>query len=131
MKDRNDFIRGWLRKARSDAAALETLIAAESFDTACFHAQQAAEKYLKALLIHFGLAVPRTHNLAKLVEVAAETDPALLALIPHVEPLTPYAVETRYDDEFWPSLSVAEEARSLLKRVEEEVAQRLPPELKQ
>lgn len=129
MKDRADLIRGWLKKARSDMAALDALIQAESFDAACFHAQQAAEKYLKALLLHFGAAFPRTHNLSKLVELAAGTEPSLLALIATVEPLTPYAVESRYDDDFWPTGSVAGEARSLAKCVEKEVMGRLPPEI--
>jgi HEPN domain-containing protein len=127
MKERVDLIRGWLRKANSDMAALEALIQAGSFDAACFHAQQAAEKSLKALLIHFGVDVPRTHNLSKLVELAARKDPSLRDLIPDVEPLTPYAVETRYDDDFWPTRDVAEEARCLAKQVEHEVRDRLPP----
>lgn len=71
MKDRVELTRSWLRKARSDMAAVEVLIGAGSFDAACFHAQQAAEKSLKALLIHFGIAFPFTHNLSKLVELAA------------------------------------------------------------
>lgn len=36
-------------------------------DPASFHCQQAAEKYLKALLHENGLAVPKTHDLEKLL----------------------------------------------------------------
>jgi HEPN domain-containing protein len=43
MRDRDDLTRGWIKKASSDMAAVDALIAAGSFDTACFHAQQAAE----------------------------------------------------------------------------------------
>jgi HEPN domain-containing protein len=35
-------------------------------DQVCFHCQQSAEKYLKALLQELGLPVPRTHNLLAL-----------------------------------------------------------------
>jgi HEPN domain-containing protein len=50
MKDQADLVRGWVRKARSDVIAVEALINANALDTACFHAQQAAEKYLKAYM---------------------------------------------------------------------------------
>jgi hypothetical protein len=39
---------------------------------------------------------------------------------------SPYAVETRYDDQFWPSQEVAEKARQLAKEVEQAVLGRLP-----
>ena len=40
--------------------------------------------------------------------------------------LTPYAVELRYDDEFWPSLEVAKEAHSTMLTVRDFVLARLP-----
>jgi HEPN domain-containing protein len=128
MKDRSEFLAGWLKKAKSDMTAVVALIQAESFDAACFHAQQAAEKYLKALLIHLGVAFPFTHNLSKLVDLAAGADESLRSLISTVEPLIPYAVESRYDDDFWPTKEVAEEARRLATTVETEVLSRLPQE---
>jgi HEPN domain-containing protein len=50
MRQRADVVRGWLRKASSDAAAVESLLKDSNLDAACFRAQQAAEKYLKAFL---------------------------------------------------------------------------------
>lgn len=81
----------WLRYARSD---LDMATAAPwghvLLETLAYHAQQAAEKALKAVLLHVGHeAPPHTHNLARLVH----------ALSPHVEvPLSPAAIEglTRY-----------------------------------
>jgi HEPN domain-containing protein len=35
-----------------------------NYDAACFHAQQAVEKLLKAKLVVLGRGVPRTHDLA-------------------------------------------------------------------
>lgn len=60
----------WLRHARSD------LLVAQSpagpgvlLEALCYHLQQAAEKSLKAVLIHCGIAPPRTHNLKLLLEL--------------------------------------------------------------
>jgi HEPN domain-containing protein len=38
------------------------------FDTVCFHAQQCAEKYLKALLLQAGSEPPKTHDLRLLLQ---------------------------------------------------------------
>jgi HEPN domain-containing protein len=131
MRERSDLTRGWLKKARSDLAAVDALIAAGSFDAACFHAQQAAERLLKAFLTHCAVTFPPTHNLAKLVKLAAHVDGSLRELMATVEPLTPYAVETRYDDQFWPSREVAENARRLAKVVEQAVLGGLPDDVAQ
>lgn len=129
MRGRDDLIRGWLRKAGSDFVSLDATIAVEAYDTACFHAQQAAEKCLKAYLDHEEVDFPFTHNLTKLVELCAARDSAFSALLSTVEPLTPYAVETRYDSEFWPEREVAEEARALAQSVRSFVMTRLPARL--
>jgi len=96
-----------------------------AFDAACFHAQQSAEKYLKAYLAYVGAEYPFTHNLAKLAELCAGFDPAFREIVRVVEPLTPFAVEMRYDSDFWPSAEVAEEARSLALEVKRLVTSRL------
>jgi len=110
MKRKTDLVYGWLKKAASDMRALEASIGAEAFDAACFHAQQAAEKALKAFLIGTETEFPHTHNLTKLVALCASFDDRFSGLRETVEPLTPYAVEMRYDAEFWPSESDARDA---------------------
>jgi hypothetical protein len=40
-----------------------------------FHAQQAAEKLLKAILSHAGIEYPRTHQLAELLDPPAQPEP--------------------------------------------------------
>ncbi len=126
MKDQTDLVRGWLRKARSDVIAIDALINADTLDTACFHAQQAAEKYLKAYLAHATTAFPYTHNLVKLIELCAALDRSFVALIPIVTPLIPYAVELRYDAEFWPDEQTARQAQAAALDVERFVLARLP-----
>lgn len=86
----------WLRHARSD------LILAESvpptgvlLEALCFHAQQAAEKALKGILVHFGFDPEHTHDIHLLLDEVA----TLMDLPPQVRaaaPLTDYAVITRY-----------------------------------
>lgn len=130
MKDAVELCRGLLRKAESDRIAMQASLAAQALDAACFHAQQMTEKCLKAFLANHQVAFPHTHNLTKLVEMAAAIDPAFRSLLPTVAPLTPYAVELRYDDSFWPSRQVAEEARSSATAVLRFVLDRLPAEIR-
>jgi len=130
MKDAAELCRGLLRKARSDRIAMEASLAAQAFDAACFHAQQITEKCLKAFLAYRQVGFPYTHNLSKLIEKGAEIDPAFRSLLPTVAPLTPYAVELRYDDSFWPTQEVAEEARASALAVYQFVLDRLPPDIR-
>lgn len=53
---------------------MESLLKDNNFDAACFHAPQAAEKYLKAFLLHHGTKFPFTHNLKRLVELCEGID---------------------------------------------------------
>ena len=90
--------REWVRKAESDFQ-LATAIArgTEPFhDEQCFHCQQSAEKYLKALLEELGLAVPRTHVLKDLLALLVPHQPSLTGFRRGLTFLTRFAVETRY-----------------------------------
>jgi len=128
MKDKDDVVQGWLRKASSDVVAMNATLRAAAYDGACFHAQQAAEKYLKAYLTQREIAFPYTHNLAHLTELCASVDPVFQSLTALVAGLTPYAVRSRYDDSFWPSRQVAEEAISAALKVRDFILGRLPSE---
>ncbi len=129
MKEQADVVRGWLRKARSDEVAFHASLNAGAFDAACFHAQQAVEKYLKAFLFHHRKDFPFTHNLAKLVEICVAAEPSFRSLTNVVAPLTPYAVELRYDADFWPTHEVAKEAGLAVSKVRDFVVSLLPEEL--
>ena len=125
MKQKPDLVQGWIRKAESDMLAMEASRQAGAMDACCFHAQQAAEKLLKAYLIHNDVEFPFTHNLAKLVGLAAQMDQTFESLRPTADPLTPYAVELRYDDEFWPGPDVAKNACSAAQTIKDFVLARL------
>ena len=89
----------WLRHARSDLALTrmrktKTLL----YEHLCFHAQQAAEKALKAVLVHHGVRVPRSHDLAYLTSKLPE-DVSIPVHIIEFPTLTRYAVQQRYPGE--------------------------------
>src|SRR5579885_2932399 len=63
MLDKHDHARGWLLKGDSDLQTVRTLLGSGGpFDTACFHAHQAVEKYLKAVLAFAERPIPGTHK---------------------------------------------------------------------
>jgi HEPN domain-containing protein len=128
MKEKSDVVHGWLRKAASDIVALEAALGAGSLDAACFHAQQAAEKYLKGFLTFHDRLFPYTHNLADLTELCADIDVSFHSLTPMASELTPYAVRARYDDSFWPTLETAKQACASAFTVRDFVISRLPKE---
>lgn len=59
----------WVRKAEEDAAVAEWASGAGHCDAACLHAQQAVEKYLKALLVAQGKDFPKIHALRTLFDL--------------------------------------------------------------
>jgi HEPN domain-containing protein len=63
-----------------------------------YHAQQCAEKYLKAYLVCQGVDFPYTHNISTLLELCSDyaTWPTSLR---EAEELTDYAITTRYPGE--------------------------------
>lgn len=103
------------RLARRDQLAFEALLNTSGVDLAlaCFHAQQAAEKVLKAIMCLQGLEYRRTHDLEELaakLTVAGFPPPVSEAQFSR---LTPYAVEFRYDDEVIHLITGSEAAQLL------------------
>jgi len=89
----------WVGKAEADfATAQREGIAPEepNYDAACFHAQQCAEKYMKAQMVEFGMRPPRTHDLSLLANLIGPSDPAWAELRLDLDWLTTLAVENRY-----------------------------------
>jgi HEPN domain-containing protein len=60
-----------------------------------FHAQQAVEKSLKAVLASVGVDLPFTHNLAALVQLCEDAGVDVPAELEEAAVLTPYAVAAR------------------------------------
>jgi len=104
----------WLAKAHEDLQAGELILAGSmpSFGAVSFHAQQAAEKALKALLIKAQIEFGRTHNLGELLRLAEPTAPGVSQQLGDAAALTPHAVDTRYPTE-GPPVSREEASRHI------------------
>jgi HEPN domain-containing protein len=91
----------WVRRAEDDLGCARQLAAQTPVYRVqvCFHCQQAAEKYLKALLHERGVGVPRTHELDTLVLLLLPHAPSLRTLRRGLRTLSRYAVEYRYPSE--------------------------------
>lgn len=102
----------WLRYAREDLQAAEGMLDERELVAprhVCFHAQQAAEKGLKATLIARQISFDPTHDLERLAGLLGPGDAAAMPSA-ELASLTRWAVRARYpgeDDAEWPD---AEEA---------------------
>lgn len=121
-------VREWILKAESDLLSAVHLLKLGSecpTDSVAFHAQQCAEKYLKALLVLHEVHVPKTHDLARLVQLFPST--LQLAFEPEEqEVLTSYAAGARYPG--WPEIPLAQARRSvaIARRLRREIRSLMP-----
>lgn len=119
-----ELVRQWLQKADNDLKTAEhTLLITEDcpFDTVCFHAQQCAEKCVKALLVMVQAPFRKTHDLEELSLLAA---PWLALPVPVADlaKLTPHATNSRYPDDWRsPSRAEADWAVGVARRVRQSV----------
>lgn len=93
--------REWVGKAEDDyqLAAEGSRLSRPFHDQVCFHCQQAAEKYLKAVLEQLGLSVPKTHDLERLLGALLPHHPTLRPLRRGLAFLTNFSVAIRYPGE--------------------------------
>ncbi|MGQ0591970.1 MAG: HEPN domain-containing protein [Gammaproteobacteria bacterium] len=130
MSDQIDLARGWLLKAHSDLLAARRILAGDgSYDTACFHTQQAMEKTFKGLLAHLGQPIPRTHDLEELAVLCRQIESLPELPLDDLADATDYAVLVRYDIEIWPSQEEAREALVLAEQVSALIRSHLPREV--
>jgi HEPN domain-containing protein len=125
--------RGWFLRATHDLGAGATDLNAEPPFTgdAVFHAQQAAEKSMKAFLTWHSRIFGKTHNLTELGNMCSDIDATLKPVVIRATELTDYAWKYRYPGE--PSDPPREEAHSALKlarEVYDAVLERLPAEVR-
>jgi HEPN domain-containing protein len=89
----------WVSKAEGDWTTLMREYRARknpNYDAACFHAQQSAEKYLKARLQEAGISFAKTHNLLYLLNSVLTVEPNWTNLQNSCAFLTVFAVKYRY-----------------------------------
>jgi HEPN domain-containing protein len=96
-------IQEWLRKADEDLAFAESIIEDSPFYAQiCFHFQQSAEKYLKAVVVADELEFQKIHDLAALLKSCLKRRPELSGLMPDCKLLSRFYIDTRYPVH-WPA----------------------------
>jgi len=90
--------REWVRKAEDDFQAAGILSGQRGpfQDQVCFHCQQSAEKYLKALLGEKGIAIVKTHDLEDQLSLLLPNHCSLGRYRRGLRFLTGFAVDPRY-----------------------------------
>jgi HEPN domain-containing protein len=109
----------WLNRARSNLAKAEVASGTPGvyLEDLCFDVQQAAEKAIKAVLIHLNMRFPYVHDLARLLGLVEQAGQSIPTSVRQAGGLSDYAVETRYPglaepvtwDEYDEAFTIAEE----------------------
>lgn len=68
----NNYVNEWLRQAEEELSTAKYLMVGGFSRSACYHAQQAVEKFLKAQLIGKGWDIEKTHSLRRLLAISEE-----------------------------------------------------------
>jgi len=125
-------IHEWLHKADEDIRSAKALLAQDPplLYPSCFHAQQSAEKYLKAFLTWHQVEFPKTHSIRELLKLVMTADKDLASHLQPAATLTPYGVEVRYPSDL-PEVSQAhaQEAIELAEKVRQAILKSLPTDL--
>jgi HEPN domain-containing protein len=101
----------WVVKAENDFATVQRESKVEenpNYDGICFHCQQCAEKYLKALLCEEGIVFGKVHDLVALLEQALGIESGLEEFREILAYLSDFAVSYRYPGETADEISAAE-----------------------
>ncbi len=94
-------IKEWLVYADEDLRLAQhglTLVERCPYRLIAYHAQQCAEKHLKAYLVYQKIDFPYTHNISRLLELCPEQTNWPKTIL-EAEELTPYAITARYSGE--------------------------------
>lgn len=94
--------KAWIAKAEGDYHDVLRGLRARrhpNYDGVCFHAQQCIEKYFKARLVEAGVPLPKTHDLARLLDLILPVEPLWETWRGDLNLLSSFAVEFRYPGE--------------------------------
>jgi HEPN domain-containing protein len=103
----------WLERADEDLNLARHLLSEGMYLRAVgFHAQQAAEKYLKAFLILRQVDFPKTHAIGKLLDYIAHEDKLVAESLRALTELSRYGVTIRYPGDL-PDVSLEDACRAV------------------
>lgn len=116
MSALTEIVQAWLKRARSDLQLGRVALQTRGVlpEDACFHAQQCAEKALKALLLQRGGDFPKTHAIDVLLDLLKTQGMDIPTEVDEAFVLSEYAVQTRYPGEWEPVIKV--EARQAIEQ---------------
>lgn len=105
-RDRGDLARVLLERAAGDEALVRRVLDDSEIPDAIvgFHAQQAAEKLIKAVLAARGVSFARTHALGYLIGLVESRGIDAPPSLAEADVLSPWAVDFRYETESEPPL---------------------------
>lgn len=86
----------WLRQASYDLQAAMNSCKHGFYEWACFQAEQAAEKALKAIIVFHGKSAPKLHKLGVLVGIVKSIEPKLKNTNIQTEELQSFTFSSRY-----------------------------------
>ena len=95
----DDMVAEWLEYSTTDLEVAKYLLTSDmtgQYKIVCFHAQQSAEKALKAVLVKNDVDPPKEHDLVKLCNMCGEFNPDIKDTLRYVGELNRYSNEPRY-----------------------------------
>jgi HEPN domain-containing protein len=122
--EQNKLVKQWIQKAEEDFRTADYLLTLKEdcpLNPVCFHSQQCAEKYIKALLIYCSIQFPKSHDVVELLNLVPENYRPDLPIY-DLAIINRYAVDTRYPGE-WEIVTRQEAEESL--RIAGEVRQKI------
>ena len=122
-----EMMRRWVRKADNDLLAVQRLLDSGGgcpYDVACYHCEQAAERYLKAILTSCATHAPKTHDIGHLADLLPP-DCRLPLPREDLEYLSAYGIDSWWE----PDRDQTLRAFDIATRLREEVRRRLPAEV--
>jgi HEPN domain-containing protein len=109
----------WIEKAEKDFATASREFRVRKMpnhDAVCFHAQQCAEKYFKAILQERNTPFGKTHDLTVLLDLLTPAESSWELMRPNLERLNVFAVQIRYPGES-ADKTIAREALNLYRAI--------------
>lgn len=98
MREPSEIPKNWIEKADHDLGTAKIIYTniPEYFDIISFHCQQAAEKYLKAILVFSNINFDKKHDLLYLLDLMTDTIEIDSIFIENAFKLNNFAVQIRY-----------------------------------
>jgi len=123
-----NYVKSWFTHGDEDLVLVKIILEKEigSTNLACFHAQQAAEKYLKGFLAHHDLHIRKIHDLEIIIEDCKNVDTSFSELKDSAIFLNQFYIESRYPDDYIEfSREDAEKACQAVLRIKEFVLEKI------